>query len=113
MKNEDIELYIMRFPNQIQDKLFEIKDFVETNYPLAKGRIAWRMPTYSIGELDVFHFSAQRKFISLYVGVDAMRFFEKETRGFDCTKNVIHLSFTDEIPKKLIKNVIEYYLMSV
>jgi Uncharacterized conserved protein len=112
MKNEDVELYIMKFPNQIQDKLFEIKNLVETNYPQAKGRIAWRMPTYSIGMLDVFHFSAQRKFLSLYIGIEAMKFFEKETRGFNCTKNVVHLSFTDEIPKKLILDVIEYYLMS-
>ena len=110
MKSEAIELYVMKFSKNIQDKLFEIAHIVEDCYPDAQGRIAWRMPTYNINGIDVFHFSAQQKFISLYIGIEAMHFFEEATCKYARTMNVVHLGFDDEIPKQLILDSIEYNL---
>ena len=111
MKHEAIELYILKYPNNIQSKLFEIVMLLEEAFPELEGRIAWRMPSYSYNEIDVFHFSAQQKFISLYFGMDAMHFFEDKVSKYSRTKNVIHLQFDEEIPKDLIREVIEYNIM--
>ena len=40
-----------------------------------------------------------------------MHFFEDKVSKYYRTKNVIHLQFDEEIPKDLIREVIEYNIM--
>jgi Uncharacterized conserved protein len=100
-----IESYIHQFPKEIQEKLFEIKKEIEHTIPHAEARIAWNMPTYSIGSVNIIHFSVQKSFISLHIGIEAMNFFRNKLKEYSTTKSVIHFRFEDEMPKSFIREV--------
>ncbi|EOH93037.1 iron chaperone [Enterococcus pallens] len=110
---DGIEEYIMASPHHIQEKLYQIKAVIEEAIPEATSRIAWNMPTYSIGKANIIHFSVQKKFITLHVGISAINFFRERLAGYSTTKSTIHLKFDAEIPAELIRKIISYNLFEL
>lgn len=105
-----IEAYIRQFEPELREKLREIDCVVTAAAPQLVTRIAWGMPTYSIARANIIHFSVQKSFISLHVGVDAVRHFYEELAAYDTTKSVVHLGLRDEIPGSLIAEIVRYNL---
>ncbi len=106
-----IEEYILQYPDNIQDKLFQIKAVIEDTIPEAASRIAWGMPTYTIGKSNIIHFSVHRNFITLHIGTDTLDFFKDKLVQYSSTKSSVHLKFEDDIPKELIREIVKYNMI--
>lgn len=109
----EIEDYIAQFPQDVQNRLYLIKDTIEKAAPQAEWRIAWSMPTYSIGKQNIIHFSVQKNFISLHVGSDAILHFKDALEGYSVTKSVMHCTSTQEIPTALISEMVQYAISAL
>lgn len=103
-----VDAYILQCPSEIQGKLFELERVIREAVPEATARIAWSMPTYTIGKTNVIHFSAQKTFISLHIGTEAMYAFEDRLRQYSNTKSTVHFGFKDELPVELIQEIIAH-----
>jgi len=103
-----IQKYISQFPGDVQEKLLEIRRAIEDIIPEATQRISWGMPSYSIGNKFIIHFSVHKAHISLHVGTDTVVFFKNKLTPYSKTKSTIHLKFSDPIPQELMQEMIRY-----
>lgn len=108
---EMIKNYIASSSVDRQSMLVQIAEVIEAAIPQAVQRIAWKMPTYTIGKTDIIHFSLQKKFVTLHIGLAAVNFFKDRLANYSTTKGTFHLKFTDEVPVELINDIIRYNLL--
>ena len=64
----------------------------------------WSMPTYSLSGCSL-SFAACKEYVSLYIGSEILRIYEKELDGFKIKKDALYLSYNRDIPSSTIKAI--------
>ena len=82
---------------------------LQNSDPCVKERILWSMPYYE-KEGKSISFSACKKHISFYVGVEAIGKFALELNEFVTKKNAIYFPYDKALPTKLIENIVKWCL---
>ncbi len=103
---KDIDEYISSFPEDIQEKLQEVRKFIHNCVPEAKEAISWGMPTFKLNG-NLIHFAAFKKHMGLYPGESPIVEFKKELENYKTSKGAIQLPFDKPIPFDLIKKIVE------
>jgi uncharacterized protein YdhG (YjbR/CyaY superfamily) len=104
---KDINEYINNFPNEVQEKLQEIRKFIHNCVPEAKEAISWGMPTFKLNG-NLIHFAAFKKHIGLYPGASPIIEFKKELANYKTSKGAIQLPLDKPTPFDLIKKIVEF-----
>lgn len=107
-----IEEYIQSCPEERQSYLFELYYYIKSLLPKAEERMSWQMPTFWQGK-NIIHFADAKKHVGLYPGTDAVLWFAEELKDYQTTKGSIHLSPDKEIPKELLRKIIQYNLDNI
>ena len=66
--------------------------------------ILWSMPTYSLSGCSL-SFAACKEHVSLYIGSEILRIYEKELEGFQIKIDALYLPYNREIPASTIKAI--------
>ena len=82
---------------------------LQNSDPCVKERILWSMPYYE-KEGKSISFSACKRHISFYVGVEAIEEFALELEEFITKKNAIYFPYDRTLPTKLIENITKWCL---
>ena len=105
-----IEEYIENQPIEKQPMLRELLEVARKSAPEAQERIAWAMPTFTIGKTNIFHFSAAKSHIGIHIGYDCFERFSKRIKEekYKYSVTTFQLPFDRPVPKKLIGDIVEF-----
>lgn len=103
-----VDEYISRQEDAIRPLLSLIKDAIHSAIPEAEETISWGMPTWKKNKANVIHFAANKNHIGLYVGQEALAFFEDRLEGLDADKGTIRLKTDRELPTDLISDIAKW-----
>lgn len=106
---ETVLEYIDSQPMETRAHLTEMMIILQNSVPCVKERILWSMPYYEKGAKSV-SFSACKKHISFYAGVEAIEKFSGELNGFVTKKNAIYFPYDRALSGKLIENIVKWCL---
>lgn len=106
---ETVSEYINAQSEEIRPHLTEMIHILENSVPCVNERILWSMPYYE-KEGKSISFSASKKHISFYAGVEAIDAFASELEGFVTRKNAIYLPYGKVLPAKLITEIARWCL---
>lgn len=106
---ETVLEYIDSQPIETQPRLTEMTIILQNSVPGVKERIAWSMPYYEKEGKSV-SFSACKRHISLYAGVEAIEKFALELNEFVTKKNAVYFPYDKTLPVKLIENIVKWCL---
>ncbi len=101
--------YIDSQPIEAHHHLTEMMMILQSSVPHANERIRWSMPYYE-KEGKSISFSACKKHISFYVGVEAIEKFALDLNEFATKKNAIYFPYDKALPTKLIENIVKWCL---
>ena len=101
--------YIHSQPIETHTRLTEMMIILQSSVPYVNERILWSMPYYE-KEGKSISFSACKKHISLYVGLEAIGKFALELNEFVTKKNAIYFPYDKALPTKLIENIVKWCL---
>lgn len=103
-----IDEYIKQFPEEIQDKLNEIRGIIKEVVPEGTTeKISWAMPTfYLYGNL--VHFAAFKNHLGFFPGADGIENFKDKFNGLNYSKGGVQFLYSDQLPKKLIQDIVKY-----
>jgi len=107
MKNtppKNIDEYIGRFPENIQEKLQKIRITIRKAAPTAIETISYQMPAFKLGGILVY-FAAFTDHISFFPTSSGVKKFQKELKEFETSKGTIKFPFDKPIPYELISNI--------
>ncbi|WP_368668982.1 iron chaperone [Longicatena sp. 210702-DFI.1.211] len=82
---------------------------IQNSVPCVNERILWSMPYYE-KEGKSISFSACKKHISFYVGVETIENFALELKGLVTKKNAIYFPYDKALPTELIENIVKWCL---
>lgn len=101
----EVDAYISAAPEEIQDKLKEVRAAIRSAAPTAVESFSYRMPYYNYkGRLAWF--GLHRAYIGLYLRPPVIEEHSSELAGYTTTMSAVHLPLDEKIPVPLIKRLV-------
>jgi uncharacterized protein YdhG (YjbR/CyaY superfamily) len=105
--NETIDEYIQGFPDNVQDKLRELRQLIHEIAPEAQEKISYRIPTFYLNG-NLVHFAAFAKHIGFYPTSSGISKFKSELSRYKTSKGTVQFPIEDPLPVELIRNIVRY-----
>lgn len=104
MKQETIETYIQKFPEDIQEVLNKVRQTIlSTNNELEEA-IKYGIPTFVLHG-NLVHFAAYKKHLGFYPDPSGVEAFKDKLEGYAISKGGIQFLYTEPIPYSLIAEI--------
>ncbi|EUJ33176.1 hypothetical protein MFLO_04555 [Listeria floridensis FSL S10-1187] len=105
---ETIDEYIAQFPEDVKQKLEEIRALIHQLVPLATEKISYGIPTFFLKK-NLVHFAGYKTHIGFYPGADGVKHFLGEIEGkYSYSKGTIQFPLVEELPLDLIERIVRY-----
>jgi uncharacterized protein YdhG (YjbR/CyaY superfamily) len=111
-KIPDIDAYIAQYPEEIKQRLTQIRRTIQKAAPKATEKISWSMPTFW-QKKNLIHFAVAKNHIGLYPGADGVAAFAEELEAYVTTKGGIQLPHKKELPLDLIARITSFRVKQV
>ena len=102
-----IDEYIAQFPDDIQQKLQEIRAVIHAAAPEATEKISYQMPTFYLRG-NLVHFAAFKKHIGFYPVPSGIAAFEEELAPYKRSKGAVQFPLDEPIPTELIGRIVQF-----
>ena len=104
---KDIDEYIARFPEDIQEILEKIRMTIREAAPEADERISYQMPTFAL-EGNLVHFAVYKNHIGFYPTPSGIEEFEDELSRYAGGKGSVKFPLDKPIPYDLITKIVRF-----
>jgi uncharacterized protein YdhG (YjbR/CyaY superfamily) len=112
-KTDEIEEYILKFPENIQDILRKIRTLIKDNAPDAEEQMAYGVPGYKINKIPLVYFAAFKNHIGLYAVPLNHREFKDELSKYKQGKGTVRFPLNRLIPFDLIERIVKFKVATV
>lgn len=104
---KDIDEYIARYPEDIQEILEKIRMTIREAAPEADERISYQIPTFAL-EGNLVHFAAYKNHIGFYPTPSGIEEFEEELSRYVGGKGSVKFPLDNPIPYDLITKIVRF-----
>lgn len=104
-----IDQYISEAPQEIQQKLRELRTVIKAEAPEAEERIAYGMPTFS-QEGNLVHFAAFKNHIGFFPAPSGIENFKDELAKYKTSKGTVQFPLEEDIPMDLVREIVRFRL---
>lgn len=104
---ETVDEYIAEFPENVQEKLIEMRNAIRRAAPEATEKISYRMPSFVFNGMLVYY-AAFKNHIGFYPLTSAIEAFINELSVFKCSKGTIQFPHDKPLPLQLIERITEF-----
>lgn len=101
---QTMEEYIAQQSEEVQPRLRQINDTIQSVRPDAIPKISWSMPTYW-KKRNLIQFAAFKKHIGLYPGPEAVEAFAHRLKEYKTSKGAIQFPHGKPLPLELIAEI--------
>jgi uncharacterized protein YdhG (YjbR/CyaY superfamily) len=102
-----VDEYISTFPRKVQVVLQKLRKTITKAAPGAEERISYQIPAFVLNGMLVF-FAAHRNHIGFYPTPSGIKAFEKELKGYECSKGTVQFPLDKPIPLGLIARIVKF-----
>lgn len=103
-----IDEYIAQFPDDVRERLEEVRAIVRSVAPDVTETISYAIPTFDLNGAHLVHFAAFAKHIGFYPIPTAMDAFKDELSGFKQGKGSVQFPLSEPLPADLIRRIVEF-----
>lgn len=104
----DIEKYILQFPEDVRGILREIRKLIKTNAPEAEESMAYGMPGYKTCKKPLVYFGAFKSHIGFYATPSGHSAFNDELSKYKQGKGSVQFPLNQSIPYELIEKIVQF-----
>ena len=101
-----VDEYIAQAPQEVQEKLQELRTTIRAIAPEAQERISYSMPFYDYKGRLVY-FRLWKKYIGLYIPTPVLEDHASELEAYKTTKSAVHFPLHEPLPLDLIKKLVQ------
>jgi uncharacterized protein YdhG (YjbR/CyaY superfamily) len=106
----DIDKYILQFPENVQHILQKIRKIIKDNAPGAEEIIAYGMPSYKTNRKPLVYFAAYKNHIGFYATPSGHLEFQKDLSNYKQGKGSVQFPIDKPLPYDLIEKIVKYRL---
>lgn len=105
--------YIDSFDEQTKQRLYQLRTWIKEVVPEVVEKISWGVPTY-YKDGYLLQIAGYKKYIGFYTSSATLQHFKKELVGYKTNnKNTLHLSLQEDLPEKIVKEMILFRLNEI
>lgn len=104
---KNIDQYIAAFPDEVQDRLQEMRSTIRKAAPKAEETISYAIPTFKLNG-NLVHFAAFKNHIGFYPGPSGIEAFKKEFSTYDGAKGSVQFPLNKPLPLALVTKVVKF-----
>lgn len=104
----DIENYILQFPEDVQDILRKLRKLILAHAPEAEEVMAYGMPGYKTNRKPLVYFGAFKNHIGFYARPSGNSEFSDELSKYKQGKGSVQFPFDQPIPYGLIERIVKF-----
>lgn len=105
---ENIEEYILKFPNEVQPILKKIRETILKAAPDAVESLSYGMPAFKLNGKPLVYFGAYKNHIGFYALPSGNKVFQKELANYKTGKGSIQFPLNKEMPWQLIEAIVKF-----
>jgi|SRR5690606_13845635 len=105
---QNIEEYIESFPDEVQQRLEEIRKIIKENAPEAVESIAYGMPAYKLNKKPLVYFGGYQHHIGFYATPSGHSEFKKELSKYKQGKGSVQFPLDQSLPEDLIARIVRF-----
>ncbi len=102
-----IDEYIMAFPEEVQEKLREIREVIKTAAPGAEERISYQIPAFWL-KGNLVYFAAFQNHIGFYPTSSGIESFKNELTSYKFAKGTVQFPIDKPLPLELIGKIVKF-----
>jgi uncharacterized protein YdhG (YjbR/CyaY superfamily) len=102
----EIDQYILKYSEELQLKLQEIRNIIREAAPEATEKISWQMPTFYLNG-NLVHFAMHKTHIGFYPG-PSVESFKDKLGEYKNSKGAIQFPLSKPLPKELITDIVKF-----
>ncbi len=106
----EIDNYIAGLPEEIQQRLNQIRDVIRRAAPDATEKISYMMPTFYLNG-NLVHFAAFKNHIGLYPAPSGVAAFQKELSVYKNAKGSVQFPHNQPLPLDLISEIVKFRVL--
>ncbi len=107
-KINDIETYILQFPDHVQEILQHLRKLIQKNAPEAVESFSYGMPAYKTNKKPLVYFAAYKHHIGFYATPSGHKEFRQELSIYKQGKGSVQFQLDQAIPFKLIEKIVKF-----
>lgn len=104
---KDIDAYIAGFPEDVQEKLEQIRKVIREAAPEAQEAISYQIPTFKLYG-NLVHFAAYKSHIGFYPTSRGVEQFKEELSAYKGGKGTVQFPLDQPIPFDLIRRIVAF-----
>jgi len=106
-KPENIDEYVALYPEDVQERLCQLRDTILKAAPQAQEVMSYGMPAFKMNGMLVW-IGAHTHHIGFYPRASGISAFEKELSGYHFAKGSVQFPNDKPLPLKLITEIVKY-----
>ncbi len=103
----EIDKYIAAFPEEIQQRLNQIREVIRRAAPDATEKISYMMPTFYLNG-NLVHFAAFKNHIGFYPAPSGIAAFKKELSLYKSAKGSAQFPHNQPLPLELVREIVKF-----
>ena len=103
-----IDEYIAQFPEDVQEKLQQVRAIVRKAAPATEEKIGYGIPTFTLNGKNLVHFGGFKNHIGFYPAPQGLEEFKKELAGYKGAKGSVQFPLDKPLPVTLIKKIVKF-----
>jgi len=104
---KNVDHYISLFPEEVQERLEQLRQTIKAAAPLALEVISYSMPAYKLNGM-LLYFAAHKNHIGLYPMASGIEAFKDQLTKFETSKGTVQFPNDKPLPVSLIKKIVKY-----
>ncbi len=105
---KDVDTYINAFPEDVRDKLLQIREIIRSSVPEAEEHISYGMPAYKLHRKPLVYFAAFREHIGFYATPTGHEAFATELSAYKHGKGSVQFPLAKDLPLALIERIVRF-----
>tara|TARA_B100000508_G_C11315290_1_gene206701 strand:- start:49 stop:405 length:357 start_codon:yes stop_codon:yes gene_type:complete len=107
-KPATVDAYIAQFPAEVQQKLLQLRELIQSTAPEAEEGISYGMPAYKLNKKPLVYFAGYDQHIGFYATPSGHEAFQKELAGYKQGKGSVQFPLSEPLPLELIQRIITF-----
>lgn len=104
----DIDAYIADFPAEVQGLLEAVRRTIRKAAPVAKEKISYQIPIFTLKGKNLIHFAAFKKHIGVYPAPVGEAGFDGDLSGYAAGKATVRFPLDKPLPFDLIREIVRF-----
>jgi len=104
---ENIDEYIAGFPDDVQQKLQQVRETIKAAAPDAGEAIKYAIPTFVLNG-NLVHFGGFKNHIGFYPAPQGLEEFKEELSGYKGAKGSVQFPLDEPMPIDLITKIVKF-----